>query len=146
MVSIHASIPRPSKEDEGPGRLSCDCCARDHERHWVCQRDEYDELRPVPIFVADLAGGDPQLPRRAKRERDQCEAQRGGRAGEVPGAGQKSKTQVRRLLGPTRDRSREENAWFYVIGPERGDISVDTEMLTITFKGDRVRKVRKSVW
>lgn len=64
----------------------------------------------------------------------------------MPGAGQKSKTQVRRLLGPTRDRSREENAWFYVIGPERGDISVDTEMLTITFKGDRVRKVRKSVW
>jgi len=50
------------------------------------------------------------------------------------------------MLGPTQDRSREENAWFYVIGAERGDISVDTEMLSITFKGDRVRKVSKEVW
>lgn len=58
----------------------------------------------------------------------------------------KTKRQVRRLLGGPDMRLREENAWAYAIGRERGPFSVDEEVLMVTFKRGRVFKVRTEVW
>lgn len=53
----------------------------------------------------------------------------------------KTKRQVRAILGGPSITSREEHSWSYLVGPERGFISLDDENLTVFFRGDRVAKV-----
>jgi SmpA / OmlA family len=53
----------------------------------------------------------------------------------------KTKRQVLRILGqPYIEHSREHDAFDYVVGQERGPVSVDAEFLSITFKRNRVTK------